>query len=159
MKMQGKFTVKQFRQGKLIRDIVLSNGITIVGKNHILDVMFHGTSASSPWYVGLVDNSGFTGFNENDTMSSHGGWTELEDYSESNRQAWDENAASGKIMDSASESEFSMDDTKTVKGIFIASNNTKGGSTGVLWSTAAFDSTVDVVNGDTLRVTYEVVID
>jgi hypothetical protein len=34
-----------------------------------------------------------------------------------------------------------------VKGIFIVTNNTKGGTTGTLWSTALFSADVPVANG------------
>jgi hypothetical protein len=43
-----------------------------------------------------------------------------------------------------------------LKGIFVTSSNTKNGTTGTLWSTAAFASTVDVSNGDSLKITYTV---
>jgi hypothetical protein len=49
----------------------------------------------------------------------------------------------------------------TVGGAFLVSDNTKGGSTGVLFSAADFQSPGDrvVVNGDTLSVTYTFSLD
>jgi hypothetical protein len=45
----------------------------------------------------------------------------------------------------------------TVKGLFLISDSTKGGTTGTLFSTAAFTGGTQAVNsGDTLKVTYTV---
>jgi len=51
---------------------------------------------------------------------------------------------------------FSINATTTVGGAFLTSDNTKGGTTGTLFSAADFQSPGDrsVVNGDTLNVTY-----
>jgi hypothetical protein len=55
----------------------------------------------------------------------------------------------------ASPAVFSINATTTVGGAFLISNNTKGGTTGVLFSAADFAAPGDraVVNGDTLNVT------
>jgi hypothetical protein len=49
-----------------------------------------------------------------------------------------------------------MNSTVTVGGAFLISNNTKGGSTGILFSASDFASPGDrnVVSGDTINVTY-----
>ena len=47
-----------------------------------------------------------------------------------------------------------MTGTAVIKGVFLNSDAT--GTAGTLWATAAFASTVSVVNGDTLKVTYTV---
>jgi hypothetical protein len=57
---------------------------------------------------------------------------------------------------SASPATFSINATTVVGGAFLTSNNTKGGSTGTLYSAADFSAPGDrsVVSGDTLSVTY-----
>jgi hypothetical protein len=56
---------------------------------------------------------------------------------------------------------FSINGTATVGGAFLTSNNTKGGTTGILFSAGDFQSPGDrsVVSGDTLNVTYQFSLD
>lgn len=154
--LRGLFQLEHWRDGKKIGFYEFPNGITTVGKNHILDVGFHGSSATATWYIGLVDNSGFTAFADADTMSSHTGWAESTAYTEATRPAWTEGAASAGSITNSSSVDFSINATAAIKGIFITSVNTKSGTTGVLWATAAFASVLNVINGDTIKVTYTV---
>jgi hypothetical protein len=93
-------------------------------------------------------------------MASHGGWTEVTDYSQSARPtatfAAATNANPSVVTNTASKAVFSINATTTVGGAFLTSNDTKGGSTGTLFSAADFQAPGDrsVVNGDTLNVTY-----
>ena len=93
-------------------------------------------------------------------MSSHIGWTEVTDYSEANRPtatfAAATNANPSVVTNTASKAVFTINATTTVGGAFLTSNNTKGGSTGTLFSAADFQSPGDrsVVSGDILNVTY-----
>jgi hypothetical protein len=56
---------------------------------------------------------------------------------------------------------FSINATSTIAGAFLASDNTKGGTSGVLFSVSNFTSPGDrnVVSGDTLNVTYTFSLD
>ncbi len=153
----GKFHVEHYRGGVLLQKIPLPNGITDVGMNALLDIMFHGTTQITAWFIGLVNNSGFTAFANADTMGSHTGWAEWTSYDEATRVAWVEEAAAARsISNSVTTADFTISATGTLKGIFITSVNTKSGSTGTLWSTAAFSSTVNVVDDDVLKITYTV---
>jgi len=147
---KGKFEIEHYdRQGKLLDKQTCPNGITNVGKNYILDTMFNNQTqiAQSAWCIGLIDNAGGPVLSASDTMSSHAGWTELTAYTESTRVAWGSGSSSGQSTTNATPATFDMNATNTVYGIFINSNNTKGGTSGTLWSTAAFSSTVPVNNG------------
>jgi len=125
--------------------------------NHILDTEFAAGSQVATWYIGLVDNSGWSAFADADTLSSHAGWTESTNYTEANRVEWDEDAASSRSISNSSTANFSLNATGNLKGIFVTSNNVKStGNTGTLWSTAAFSSVVATSNGDTLKVTYTI---
>ena len=134
------------------------NGIVDEGIEYLLNVGFRSaTSQINPWYIGLVDNSGFSAFANADTMSSHSGWTEFTNYSEATRPEWTVGAASSRAVTNSATVDFSINGVGgTVKGIFVTSNNTKSGTTGTLWSTAAFSSNATVTNGDTLKVTYTI---
>ena len=151
---KGKFHIQHIRDGKVINEFDVPNGIVDVGLNHILETEFHSGTQVTTWYIGLVDNAGFSAFANADTMSSHAGWAESPAYTEANRVTWSAGAAATRQITNAATCDFSINATVTIKGLFITSNNTKGGTTGTLWSTAAFGSTVALNNGDTLKVTY-----
>lgn len=144
------------KAGKLIGVYRVPNGIVDVGMNHILETEFHAGSPSTTWYIGLVDNSGWTDFPDADTMGSHSTWSESTVYSAGTRPQWTMGAASSRQITNASTVDFSINGSATLKGIFIVDDNTKSGTSGVLWATASFASTVSVSSGDTLKVTYTV---
>ncbi len=154
----GFFTVECFdRAGnrRWVQD--LKNGVTDAALNSVLDVYLRNQTQIASWYIGLVDNASFTAFASGDTMASHAGWIEATNYSESNRPAWSPGAAASGSLTNTSSVDFSITSTKTIRGVFLVSNNTKSGSTGTLFATAAFSGGNQTVNnGDTLKVTYTV---
>jgi hypothetical protein len=155
-KLCGKFIIEHIRKGKVLQKFEVPNGITDVGMNALLDIMFHASSQITTWYIALVDNAGFSMFAAGDTSASHGGWSENTAYDEATRPEWTEGTASGRAITNGTSVDFTMNATNTIHGIFIISENTKGGATGTLWSTAAFSSNVSVVDDDVLKVTYTV---
>lgn len=155
--LKGFFKIDHFNQeGEHLGTYEGPNGIVDVGLNYLLDAGFNGGTQNSSWYMGLIDNAAFSTLNAADTMGSHAGWTEAEGYTEAGRPEWDAGAAGSRQVTNAATTNFSINGTATMYGIFITTVNTKGGSTGTLWSTAAFSSTVATSNGDTLKVTYTV---
>ena len=112
------------------------------------------------WYLGLYGAAASNTPAAGDTMSSHAGWTEVTAYSQATRPACTfgtpTTANPSVATNSASPASFSINGTTTVGGAFLTSNNTKGGSTGTLYSAADFSAPGDrsVVSGDTLSVTY-----
>ncbi len=131
------------------------NGITDLGIAHVLDRFtdFAGPEVTlAPWHAGLIDNAGFTGVADADTMGSHSGWTESQAYSESVRQALTFGAAATRsISDSVS---FSINATVTIQGLFVTSDNVKGATSGTLFSTALFSTPPALVDGNTLTANY-----
>lgn len=130
------------------------NLVVNAGLDDSLDKHLKGSSYTAAWYVGLTD--GTPSFAAGDTMGSHAGWTEVEDYSEGTRQDLTLGSVSGQSVDnSGNEATFSIDtNSTTIGGAFITTSSTKGGSTGTLYGGGAFsagDKTLD--NGDTLEVT------
>ena len=155
MNLKGKFSLQHLdAAGNLIQEMEFPNGIVDEGLNHILETEFRSGTQISAWYIGLVSSTGFTAFANSDTLASHPGWTEDQNYSEATRPQWVPDAATGRAISNSSTTDFNMNATATVEGIFIASGNTKGGTTGVLWSTAGFASPVNANNGDVIKVTY-----
>ncbi len=158
MLFSGKLKLEHWRDGVLLNTYEFPNGITNVGKNLILDVMFNSATqvSQSSWCIGIIDNSGFSAVAAGDTMASHSGWNEFTNYNQSTRVAWGSGSASSQQTTNSVACTFDMLGTATLQGVFITSNNTKSGTTGSLWSTALFPSTIPVNNGDQLKITYAV---
>jgi hypothetical protein len=113
------------------------------------------------WYLGLYGAGASNTPAAGDTMASHAGWVEYTNYSNANRVtatfATATTANPSVVTNSASPAAFNISGAGgTVGGAFLTSQNTKGGTTGTLFSAADFGSPGDrtVVNGDTLSVTY-----
>jgi len=152
MNPKGRFKVQHLdKDGNLKGEYEFPNGITNVGKNKILDVMFNGTTPLTTWYIGLIDNAGFSALAAADTMASHTGWAESTAYTESTRVAWGQGSAASQSITNATPAQFDINATGTMYGIFLTSDNTKGGTSGTLWTSGAFSSTVSVSNGDQLN--------
>lgn len=166
---KGMFHVEHVRDGKVINSFDVTNGITIEGKNFILDVMFHGTTAAGTWYLGLIDNATFTAVDETDTYDdidqAGNTWKEFATYDyaadSTKRATWDEAAASAKAITSSTQAVFDITGGGTVKGILVvglganADVQSDHAADGILWSTAMFTGgDVAVLDGDQLKVTY-----
>ena len=121
---------------------------------------FTGSAYTAAWYIGIYGAAASNNPAASDTMSSHIGWTEVTNYSQATRPACTfgtpTTANPSVATNSASPATFSINATTTVGGAFLTSNNTKGGTTGTLYSAADFSAPGDrsVVSGDTLSVTY-----
>ena len=87
---RGRFVVEHFRKGVKIGQYEFPNGITNEGKNKLLDVMFHGVSAITTWWLGLIDNSGYTALAARDTYANinqaGNGWDEFTDYTDAGQR-------------------------------------------------------------------------
>ena len=137
------------RAGNIIPDAAL---------NDILGVYFAGGQATVAWYMGLVDNAGFSAFVASDTAAAHPGWTENIGYSLATRPVWTPGAATAKSITNPTASVFPMIPTGTamIRGFFLASSNVTGGNTGILAAEASLPSPQPVNAGDTIRGTYTV---
>lgn len=135
------------------------NLVTRVGCNGtagLLDATFKGGSTTPTWYIGLIATN--TTFLTTDTMSSHGTWTESVPYSNANRPTWTPGTISTgadltTVDNSGSPAAFNINASAAVLGCFFVNNNTKSGTTGILYGEVAFSATRNVVSGDTLNVT------
>jgi len=128
------------------------NAGTVVGLNHMLETEFRSGAAITAWFIGLISNNSYTNVQENDTLASHANWTEGNPYT-GNRPGWTANAAANKIMTNNNTVDFTINANATVKGAFLASNNS--GTGGTLWCTALFGGGDQAVTiGDTLKITY-----
>ena len=142
------------REGRIKWTDYIDNLVVNVGLDDSLDKHLKGSGYTAAWYIGLMDGSPSVA--AGDTMASHAGWTEVQDYSEANRQAATFGTVSGQSVDnSGSVASFSIDTNGiTVGGAFLVTDNTKGGTTGILYGAGAFDAgDKSLDDGDTLDVT------
>lgn len=129
------------------------NLVTTGGKNDLLTQYFKGSAYTAAFFVGLVDNASFTAIAAGDTMASHAGWLESAAYSNATRPALTLGTpAAGAVDNSASKASYTVNATATINGAFTATNSTKSGTTGVLYSAGSFSGTRSVISGDTLNV-------
>ena len=139
---------------------VSHNVCTDEGLNALLDIMFHGDTQIGTWYVLIF---------ESDTTPAAGTtyatpvFTESTAYDEATRPAYDEAAASSKVMtNSASKATFTISDTKTIYGGALVGGgstpSTKGDAAGggVLFCASQFSTAKSVVDDDVLKVTVSI---
>jgi hypothetical protein len=142
------------------------NIVVDTGKIDLLTKYFKGTAYTAAFYLGLVDNAGFTTYAPGDTMLSHTGWAESAAYSNATRPSvsFGTATASGGSSNpgvagtgtiSTSATTFNINATATILGAFLTTDNTVSGTTGTLYSVGTFTgSSRSVVSGDSLLVTY-----
>jgi hypothetical protein len=162
LKATGRFLIECYdKDGKLKWTDESKNLVVNVGLQYMAGTALDGSTARiTTWYLGLYGAAASNTPAAGDTMSSHAGWTEVTDYSESTRPTATFVAATtanpSVVTNSASKAQFTMNATVTVGGAFLTSDNTKGGTTGTLFSAKDFSSPGDrnVVSGDVVLVTY-----
>ena len=136
------------------------NLVVNVGLQYMAGSALTSVSQITTWYLGLYGAGASNTPAAGDTMASHAGWTEVTAYSNANRVTATlvtaTTANPSVVTNTASPAVFNINGTATVGGAFLTSENTKGGTTGTLFSAADFGSPGDrsVVNSDTLSVTY-----
>ena len=148
----GIFTFRAFDRRRLfLWEKSFHNTVTKAGLSNNLNV--HLQSAS--WYLGLVNNAGFSAFDSStDTMASHPGWTEYSSYSQATRPAWASSLSGTFISNAASPATFTFTGTAILKGAFLVSDNVKGASNGILFASGAFPDLQTKAALEILEVTY-----
>ncbi len=137
-------------------DRTIINLVPTVGLNDMLDKYWAGSAYTAAWYMGLINDTSYTGIVAGDTMSSHAGWTEDANYASATRPAVAFSAASGGVKATSAAVSFSINASTTLKGAFVVSNSTKSGTTGILASAGLFiQGDWAQINGNTLQVTFQ----
>jgi hypothetical protein len=131
--------------GNLLWRDGFDNLVVDEGLNEMLGLMLDRSTSpaytkQTAWYIGLVVETGSPAYAASDTLSTNPNWNEVTAYSEANRQTFTDGGVSAKSLDnSASKATFTINaDSTVLDGGLLASNNTKGGTTGILYSVGAF---------------------
>ncbi len=149
----GTYYVEAYRDGELLFKDRISNLVVNEGLQKALDdTLLNGTQNAS-WYVGLLDSSTPAA---TWTMTDAGG-NEVSAYA-GTRPAWVGVRTSQTASNTASKAQFVVDsDSTDIYGAFLCTNNTKGGTTGTLFSAGLFTSArTGLMTDDEVFVTYEV---
>lgn len=150
----GVFEGQLIRKGKVIDEWRDHNLVVNEGLDALLNIMFHGSTQITSWYIGLFEGN-YTPVATVTAATIVAAATECTAYTQSTRQAYDEAAASSQsITNSASRATFTFNASKTIYGAFLVSLATKSGTTGTLFSAAKFSTSKSVESGDELLLTY-----
>lgn len=150
----GRYDGKIIRNGEVIEEFSDHNLVVNEGLNNILNVMFNSGTQTTTWYLGLFEGN-YTPVSTVTAGTIASAATETTAYTSSTRPEYVEASASSQaITNSANRASFVFNASKTIYGAFLVSNNTKGGTSGVLFSAARFSSAKAVESGDELLLTY-----
>jgi hypothetical protein len=153
--LRGHFLVRGYNpDGSLAWSEVVRNGPTLAGLTYLLSAAFGGGSQLPNWAVGLIDAAGFTGISTSDVMTSHLGWVEATQYSEGTRRGWSGLTINNGVANNPALIAFTFNAARTLQGLFVVSDNTKGGTSGTLWATALFAAPKIMSVGQSLTITY-----
>jgi hypothetical protein len=148
------------KDGNLKWSADTKNLVVNAGLAYMAGTALTSVAQITTWYIGLYGAGASNTPAAGDTMSSHAGWTEVTDYSNSTRVAATfvtaTTANPSVVTNAASPATFNINGTTTVGGAFLTSGSAKGGTTGTLFSAADFSAPGDrsVVSGDIISVTY-----
>jgi hypothetical protein len=156
LKAGGNFSFECYRRGKLQWVENDCNLLPNEHLDHVLNVVYHGTTPVSPWYVGLFEGN-YTPLATVTAASVTADSTECTAYDEATRVAYDEAAASSQsLTNSASKATFTINATKTLYGAFMSSASAKSATTGTIGPVTRFSTSRAVIDNDVILVTYTI---
>lgn len=159
IRFHGVFhVVHRDRDGNILDEFDAPNIVTDEGINYMMDAALHGSSAISDWYMAPWETNNAEAAGA--TYATPGNTEATTEYTEANRQAWGEGAASSKVVTNATAATITSTTDWTCYGIGIVGGgtdaNTKGNTAGggVLLATALFSAGKTLANLETLDITY-----
>ena len=148
---------EHFRKGKLIDRWEQGNINTDEGLDAFNDIMFHGSTQITTWYLCTFEND-YTPLVSNTYAVP--GYTECTAITEGTRPEFNEAASASKVTtNSANKATFPYNATKTIYGAALVGGGsaatTKGDAAGggTLFCSSKFGTSKSVVNTDVLLVT------
>lgn len=156
IRVKGRWLVQCHNaDGSLAWEEEVPNMVVSDALNDLLNVYFASGTQKTSWFLGLIDNAGYSAIASGDTMASHSGWSESVAYTAGTRPAWTPGAAAGGSIINPTPAVVTMNATTSIRGAFITSNNTKGGTTGTLFATGLFGSIQSLVSTQALSFQYQ----
>lgn len=143
------------RGTEVVDEFEESNLVVNEGLNALLDIMFHGSTQITTWYLGIFEGN-YTPLATVTAATIASASTECTAYANSTRPEYVEGSSSSQVItNSANRASFVFNATKTIYGAFLVSSSTKSGTSGTLFSASQFGSSKAVVSSDELLLTYQ----
>ena len=153
LRLSGRYSGQIIRAGKVIHEFEDDNLIVNEGLNALNDIMFHGSSQITAWYLGVFEGN-YTPVSTVTAATIASAATECTAYASTTRPSYDEAASASQVTtNAASRASFVFNATKTIYGGFLVSTNTKSGTGGTLFSALRFSTSKAVDSGDELLLT------
>ena len=138
------------------------NIVTHQGLDAMLDIMFHGSTQITTWYIAPVETDTTAAATMTYAVPTY---TEWDGYTEAARQAFVEAAASSQsITNSANKATFTSSESKTLYGACLVGGGTDAATMadtaggGTLFCYSKFSSGKAVENTDTFKVTVTITL-
>lgn len=155
-KLGGRFFGEIRRKGKTIDKFHFDNLAVNQGLNDALNCYFNAGGQTTTWYMGIFQGN-YTPLSTDTAASIAGNSTESSSYSSGTRPQWQQAAPSGQsITNAANRATYTFTGSVTIYGAFLISQNTIGGTSGVLFAAAQFGASKAVVASDQLLLTYQI---
>lgn len=153
--MDGVYGLEHRRNGKVIYSQPLNENLVVdEGLTHILDILFKAGTQITAWYLGIFE-ANYTPAADDTAANIAARSTESTAYDEVARITFVSGTIAANAVDNtASRAIFTINATKTMYGVFLASTSAKSGTLGSLVSVAKFTTARPVIAGDELLVTY-----
>jgi len=125
--------------------------------NEGMDAIIDDYIRANTWYLLLIDNVDFITEGVTDGAADHSGWIENTDYTQATRPqiTFDAADGSGKTKNSTAVV-FTLNANIHYRGFAIVSNNTKGGTTGIILATTILSGPVAEDSGQNISATIEI---
>lgn len=150
----GRYHGQIIRAGEIIDEFDCPNLCVDEGLNSLLNIQFDGATQITTWYMGLFEGN-YTPVASVTAATIAAAATETTAYNETTRRTFTPASSTAKSSsNSASVGTFTFNAAKTIYGAFLISDNTKGGTAGVLFSAAKFGAAKTVGIADQLLLTY-----
>lgn len=148
-----RYCVEHVRGGNVIGVSDETNLLPVEGINYILTAALLGGAQSSQWYLAPFEGN-YTPQSTDTAATLPASATECTAYDAATRPLITFGTAAGGVVDNvAAKTEITFNATKSVRGLFVTSAPTKGGTSGVAVSVVRFSSPKNVEAGDLLRFT------
>jgi hypothetical protein len=151
----GVFSHEVIRDGESLGIGRNHNIVVAEGRTHLLNVLLAGSAQVNPWYLGIFKGN-YTPVDGDTAANIVANATECQtEYDESARPAFVETVTGDIGSNDGSKASLTFNATVTIYGAFLISVNTKGSTTGTLFSAGRFeDGQRDMKNTDKLQVGY-----
>lgn len=155
----GVFKIEHVRDGEVIHTEVVPNIVLNTGLNYLLDAALSNGAQITNFYVSLYRNNYTAGATTSFADFLVAASEISTQFSTAVRLAWGDNPVSSQNIANATPIGFTATENTSVWGAFIVGNdNVLGSSTGTLIAATKFPAIRNLLNTDTLNISYSFTI-